>query len=387
MTEDASSQKTIHISGAGPSGLAAALTLAKSGRQVIVHEHNPDVGSRFHGDFQGLENWTTQEDVLEELQRIGVDPGFEHTAFKDLTVFDPEGREHVFHATHPLFYLVRRGAASGTLDASLKQQALAAGVEIRFKDPCDHLPQGGIAAIGPHGSDAMAVGYVFETDMVDAAFGAVSDRLAPKGYSYVLIAKGRGTVASCLFEDYHREKEYVARTVEFFKEKIGLQMKNERHFGGIGNFMVPRTARKGRTLYVGEAAGFQDALWGFGMRYAMLSGHLAAQSVLDGAPQKYDSVWQDRLGGQLRSSIVNRYLYEKLGDGGYTGLLRHADEGADPRAWLRDYYAESWWKSALFPLARRAVRTSRKEAACPMEGCDCTWCHCQHAAGSKNATA
>lgn len=33
----------------------------------------------------------------------------------------------------------------------------------------------------------------------------LSDELAPKGYSYLLIHSGRGTVASCLFEDYHRD--------------------------------------------------------------------------------------------------------------------------------------------------------------------------------------
>ncbi len=377
----------IEISGAGLSGLSAALTVAKSGRPVLVHEHNSDVGSRFHGDFQGLENWTMQEDVLQELQSIGINPGFEHAAYRDLTIFDPEGREHVFHSSDPLFYLVRRGDQPGTLDASLKEQALAAGVEIRFKDPSEHLPQGGIAAIGPRGSDAIAVGYVFETDKADAAYGAVSDRLAPKGYSYVLIHKSRGTIASCLFEDYHKEKEYLAHTVEFFTEKIGLRMENRRRFGGTGNFTVPRTARKARTLYAGEAAGFQDALWGFGMRYAMLSGHLAARAALDGSPEKYDSLWQGRLGGQLKASIVNRYLYEKLGDRGYAELLRHAGEHTDPRAWLRDYYAESLWKSLLFPMARRAVRTSRKEAACPMEGCDCTWCRCQHGPGKAPQAA
>ena len=284
----------IQISGAGLSGLAAALTIAKSGRPVIVHEHNSEVGSRFHGDFQGLENWTTKEDVLEELQSIGISLGFEHAAYRDLSVFDPEGNEHAFRSSEPLFYLVRRGAQPGTLDESPK------------------------------------------------------------------------------------EKEYLARTVKFFTEKTGVQMESPRRFGGVRNFMVPRTARKARTLYAGEAAGFQDALWGFGMRYAMLSGHLAAQAALDGSPEKYDSLWQGRLGGQLRASIMNRYVYKRLGNSGYTELLRHAREHADPRAWLRDHYAEGWWKSLLFPVARRAVRTSRKEAACPMEGCDCTWCRCQH---------
>ena len=33
-------------------------------------------------------------------------------------------------------------------------------------------------------------------------------------------------------------------------------------------------------LYTGEAAGLQDVLWGFGMRYAVISGFCASQSGL-----------------------------------------------------------------------------------------------------------
>src|SRR5690349_18267212 len=39
--------KTIRIAGAGPSGLAAAIALARAGRTVEVHEAKRDVGSRF----------------------------------------------------------------------------------------------------------------------------------------------------------------------------------------------------------------------------------------------------------------------------------------------------------------------------------------------------
>jgi len=56
----------IQIAGAGPAGLAAAITLAKNGRQVVVHEARNEVGDRFNGDFQGLENWTTEQNVLEK---------------------------------------------------------------------------------------------------------------------------------------------------------------------------------------------------------------------------------------------------------------------------------------------------------------------------------
>lgn len=373
-------EMAVGISGAGPSGLAAAITIANRGGRAVVHEHNQDVGMRFHGDFQGLENWTTAGDVIEELSNIGINPEFNHTPFREMTIYDPEGCEHIYRSQEPFFYLVRRGPEDGMLDASLKKQALAQGVEIRFADPWHHLPKGGIVAQGPRGSDAIAVGYVFETDMADGAFGVVSDQLAPKGYSYLLVHNGVGTIASGIFEDYHNEKKYLESTVEFFREKTGVKLRNARHFGGTGNFLVPRTARNGNILFVGEAAGFQDALWGFGMRYAMVSGHLAAQALLDGKAEEYDRMWKRRLGGTLRAGIVNRYTFEKLGNFGYAKLLRLLDRGGSSsvRDWLRIHYGMTFWKRLTYPVARRAVRTSRKEAACVMESCDCTWCRCQH---------
>ncbi len=54
-----------HIIGAGPAGLCAAIAIATAGREVVVHDRRPDVGRRFHGDFEGLENWTAREVVIE----------------------------------------------------------------------------------------------------------------------------------------------------------------------------------------------------------------------------------------------------------------------------------------------------------------------------------
>ncbi len=340
---------------------------------------------RFHGDFQGIENWTTTGDVLEELHRIGIETHFDYTPFREMVIYDPQGHEHVYRSSEPFFYLVRRGPDPGMLDASLKDQAIASGIEIRFQEPWHHLPEGGIVAQGPRGSDAIAVGYVFETDMADGAFGAISDQLAPKGYSYLLVRKGLATIASGIFEDYHNERKYLDATVEFFREKTGVRMTNPRHFGGTGNFLVPRTARKGNILWAGEAAGFQDALWGFGMRYTMLSGHLAARAIMEGAPENYDRHWKGRFGGTLRAGIVNRYTFEKLGNHGYSKLLGLLDRSGSVRDWLHIQYGLTFWKRIGYPLAHRAVRTSRKEAACVMEGCDCTWCRCQHQISQQSA--
>ncbi len=364
----------VRIVGAGPAGLAAALTVARAGGHAIVYEQRVNVGGRFHGDFQGIENWTTRRDALEELATLGIEPTFDCHPFREGVFFDPAGREHVYRSPDPLFYLVRRGPGPGTLDECLKTQALASGVEIRFGEPCARLPEGGIVAGGPRGADAIAVGYVFETDLADGSFGALSDRLAPKGYSYLLVARGRGTVASCLFDDFHQEKLYLERTVDFFRGKARLTMRNPRRFGGVGNVLLPPTARNGNILFVGEAAGFQDALWAFGIRLAMLSGYLAARAMLEETPWRYDQLWKRTLGGLLRTSIVNRCVYQRMGDGGYARLMRRIAGARDTREWLRHHYASSLRKSLLFPIARRAVRSRRGPPACALEGCDCTWC-------------
>jgi len=377
----------VHIVGAGPAGLVAALTVAQSGRHAIVHERALAVGTRFHDDFEGLENWTTGRDVVDELASFGIAIDFDHTPFRETVVFDPAGRAHRYRSPRPLYYLVRRGSGPGTLDASLEAQALASGVEIRFGDPRPHLPEGGIVAAGPRGSDAIAVGYVFETDAEDAAYGAVSDHLATKGYAYLLVQGGRGTVAACLFDDFHNERAYLERTVAFFQDRVDFEMRNPRRFGGTGNFAVPQTARRGPVLFAGEAAGFQDPLWGFGMRYAMVSGHLAGHAVLNGDLTLYDRSWESRFGGQLRRGIVNRYLYARLGDRGYAALVRHLDHAADVRQALGRHYGASLTSRLLYPWARRGVRSRRAETFCVMEGCDCTWCRCQHATTGSAAAA
>src|SRR5262249_8008846 len=159
--------------GAGPAGLAAALTVARAGGRAIVHEQRPEVGGRFHGDLQGGENWTTSDDALEELAAIGVDPNLAARPVRDGSFFDPEGPEYRYRWSEPLFYLVARGPGPGTLDQALKQQALAAGVEIRFREPWPRLPEGGIVAGGPRAADAIAVGYNFKTSSADGAYGVL----------------------------------------------------------------------------------------------------------------------------------------------------------------------------------------------------------------------
>ena len=81
----------VDILGAGLSGLAAATILAKAGREVHVHEIRKDSGARFDGDFQGIENWTSQTDFFDEMKAWGLDPGmFKSDSFSIVDLVHPD---------------------------------------------------------------------------------------------------------------------------------------------------------------------------------------------------------------------------------------------------------------------------------------------------------
>lgn len=373
----ANTDAIVQIAGAGPSGLAAAITLAQAGRRVVVHEAQREVGARFHGDLQGLENWSTELDVLEMLRGQGFSTDFAAVPCRHGVAYDAWGTPYAIRNKAPMFYLVERGSGPNSLDTALLNQALQLGVEVRFNSRQEQLAGPAILAIGPKTADAIAVGYHFDTTMEDGFWAICNDDLAPKGYAYLLVMNGKGTVKSCMFSGFKQEKLYVERTVAAFQQLVGLEMKNPRAHGGVGNFRIPPTACSGRHPLVGEQAGFQDTLWGFGMRLAIASGSLAARSLLAG--RNYDEAWRQALAAQLKASVVNRAVYSLLGNHGYRWfLLRSLAGTAEPRRFLRRIYTPSWVHRALFSWATRKYQSSRKDSSCDHVDCTCVWCRCGH---------
>jgi flavin-dependent dehydrogenase len=139
-------------------------------------------------------------------------------------------------------------------------------------------------------------------------------------------------------------------------------MRNSKHFGGVGDTRGPQTTHCGDLLYAGEAAGFQDALFGFGMRYAMMSGHLAALAVSSGQLHHYDHLWKTRIGGHIRAGQVNRFLYARGGVLAYAYLIYRICLSRNSRDWLRRFYSPSLLKSMWLPLAQRSLGTGKNAA-------------------------
>lgn len=365
----------VTVVGAGPAGLVCAIVLARAGRPVVVREWHDTVGRRFHGDFQGLENWSDERDVLDELRAAGIAATFDCHPIHESTAFDAWGEAYPVRGERPLYYLVRRGSDDGSLDRALLDQALAAGAEVRFADRVDQIGEPGILAIGPRTADAIAAGYVFETDGPDGSWAVFDNKLAPLGYAYLLIHDGHGTVASCMFTDFKRQNEHVERTVAFFAEKTGLEMRDPRRFGGFANFRLPRTAVQGGHLVIGEQAGFQDALAGFGMRYALRSGVLAARSLIEG--QDYTRLWRRELLPLLRTGTANRFFFNTVGERGWRWALRGLSR-SDTEAKLRRLYQPSALTRLIYPFAHWRFRAPLRDPSCNHFECGCVWC--QHRA-------
>lgn len=303
-------KKEIRIIGAGPAGLCAAINLARSGFNVTVCERSRDVGMRFAGDFQGVENWSRSQDFLSALDQMSLRADFLCHPYYEGHFFMKGGYGGKVTSSKPLFYLAMRGNAEGSLDHSLKRQALDAGVTLLFNERRDPT-QGDIIATGPGKPNVLASGIIFQTDLPDTIMAYLDNGVAPWGYAYLLVRQGRGTLATVYYKDFKNGLNHLERTLELFQKKIPFSMNQVKRFTGYGHYFPARTAIRDQRLYVGEAAGFQDCLFGFGIRYALTSGYLAARSLIEG--EDYDVLWKESFGRQFFTSLSNRYLFQVFG--------------------------------------------------------------------------
>ena len=147
------------------------------------------------------------------LSGLNITTEFRKVALPQGYVFDAFDNRYPINSRAPLFYLLERGPEPGSFDSALLDQARNLDVDVRFNTRAERFSNLGILASAPKAADAIAVGYHFDTDMANGFWAICDDHLAPKGYAYLLVMDGKGTVKSCMFSDFKREHDYVARTV------------------------------------------------------------------------------------------------------------------------------------------------------------------------------
>ncbi|MEW6594618.1 MAG: NAD(P)-binding protein [Thermodesulfobacteriota bacterium] len=350
LLEGVSPVRPVTIAGAGPAGLTAAIILARAGWPVTVYERHAAVGGHFRNDLRGLENWADHEDALVLFRSCGLSINFDAIPFRDLTVLAGTDGEHHFHCDRPAFFLIRRGAEQGCLDHGLAEQARECGVALRCGE-----------TLAPHAADivatgtlhrhhfAAAAGETFRTDHPDIACGLLDNAAADKGYAYLLVAGGHGCLCTVFFDRFDLVQAGYALAKQRLLARFPVAMKDPRPFGGVGGFLLESCfVEKGR-LRVGEAAGLQDMLWGFGLKGAVVSGFLAAQSLINGTD--YAAAARARFSGRQQASLANRYLWERFAGRGYQRFLRRIRRARDPLAWLASFYNLNRLHRMVYPFA------------------------------------
>jgi hypothetical protein len=289
-------------------------------------------------------------DALEELATMGINLNSHCCPVHGGTIFNPRFVPREITSRNPIFYLVKRGPAEHTLDATLKHMAQHAGVELRFVTLVEPS-EVDIVATGPQSARVVAAGITFTIDRSDGAYVILNNDLAPHGYAYLLIAGGQATLATVLFHRFREARGCLDVAIDTFSQLLTLDsIENPRTWGGYGSFGVPHSAIRNGRLWVGEAAGFQDFLFGFGIRYAMVSGFLAAKSILEDLD--YDLLWKRRHLHTLKASLSNRFIFSRLGNLASHGLwlaLGHADNPITVMRWLTNWTLS---RRLVYPIAK-----------------------------------
>lgn len=319
-----------------------------------VHEAKPDVGSRFIGDLQIIEAASEKEPVPDFLRRIGIETNFYFRPVMQATFYDHRGRGRTIRANNPYGYFVRRGPEEGSLDRGLLAQARAAGARIVFNSRLKP-EEADVVATGPAAPDGLAREMTWKTSDPERVEVFFNHLLSPGGYSYFFILDGVATFGCAIVADFKKIDEYFGHSLAAAQRVSPFEIPTETRTGySYMNFHLKQRATRDGARYVGEAAGFQDYLFGLGIRYALTSGWLAAESIL--RAESFDDLWRRELGAKQETSLVNRFLYEAGGNRGLSMFVRQAARAKDFHRYLSGWHARTWWKALLAPVVRRVWR-------------------------------
>lgn len=298
-------KERIRIAGAGISGLTAAVILAQNGQKVQVFEAGPHPGARFKGDWQHLDNWTSEIDVLERLRNLGLEINFSTEPCYKMSIYSPSFRRIILESRRPLFYSVKRGRPEESIDNGFFSQAKRLGVEVYFRKPMEDK-EVDIVATGPKKADGYIAGLNFASQQEDIILVLI-DKDISQLYSYCSIIEGKGTIAASAHSP-KKAKENLIELQRKIKEILGIVVEDGEFFIAknkpfIGEFLC---LQRGSVLYLGEAAGIQDYFAGFSIMPAVESAYLAAKSIIENLD--YEELCKKEILPQTRTSFVNSFI-------------------------------------------------------------------------------
>jgi len=320
-------RRKIRIAGAGISGLVAGIILAKNGYQVEIFEKRPRIGSFFQKDIHSLRNYAYSYDIIEEYKKCDIEISNFFPVFKEFR-FAPSGKSlEIYSDNKPLFYNIIRGYKDKrSLDNELLHLATFYKVRVCFNKKINKdNPKVDIVATGASQPSGIAYGGHYRMNKnikLDSIYYLVDNNIAPKGYIYLVPFQKEFSLllATTKIENKDKLKKRfnLLRQNNVIKKVLDGATYKNGVFGFV-SFNPLETAIKDGKLYIGEAAGFIDASTGFGTHHAIISGYLAAKSIINN--ENYDKLWKEHFGKELKEKYLKRKQLESLNDKDYERII------------------------------------------------------------------
>lgn len=298
------------IIGAGVSGLSCAEYLAKEGFKVLVLEKNSCARGSFGENLQGF--------FATELRKLKT-PVPRNLPVSKITLWTPFHEYVNLRFQTPLFYLTKRGGATDSFDTYLVDRAIRAGAVVLFKNRVRGLvttTEGTYSGVRTTEGKVYKASYFIAADGVFsrmrrlaglstleikgasyvakmknvsieplAIHGLFSFSIAPMGYGYIIgYSEGKyATVGVTVRPKY--AKLPLRSYFDMFNNFMRSITKGGQIVKAFNGFVTCENGSqkvvKQNLLFIGEAGGFQDPLFGFGMSSCIRSAEIASAVIKD----------------------------------------------------------------------------------------------------------
>ncbi len=304
------------IAGAGISGLSAAITLKNLRKDinVIIRDKSSSIKEKVPRGVNAIRNYGNNTDIQKHYQNLGFKLRNFHPITRQAFILGKNKTIEFESENKPIFYSTMRGTKS-SIDKMLIEQALELEITIDWNSSYEK-EKPDINATGAKYSHCIGYGQHFEdVEETETIYVLQNHKYCPFGYMCILpYSNNEATLILGNFnpskkiplkENYKRILNEIPQIRDYTN---GATVKYDLH--GVGNFGIPTTSKNGSTIFVGERAGFLEAYRGYGIHNAIISGYLAALSIVNGSD--YDKLWKEMLHKSLEHGLMRRLAENKM---------------------------------------------------------------------------
>jgi geranylgeranyl reductase family protein len=368
------------IVGAGPAGLTAARHLAAERLSVLVLEEHGEIGDPVHcTGVLGLDAFAEFDLPRETISTITRSARFHGGSGRSIRIDGGDVAAAVVDRGRFDRALAARASGAG---ATILRGARVAGLDVnggvhaRIAIGGDHHQVRGrvcVLACGAHYRFNRQLGLgipraYLQSAQLEMPFPPVEDveidldrSLAPRGFAWIVpFPRGDAAMArvGLMATDgaAHRFRAYTQRLAG----RHGAELPTASPRLKVLPLGPVKRTYADRVIAVGDAAGLAKPTTGGGIYYSLLSGSYAAevlssalrQDRTDAAALKpYETLWQGRIGPELRAGLAFRTLVSRFDDRAIDALLELAAvDGIVPL--LRRTANFNWHRAAALALLK-----------------------------------